>query len=95
MSAVRETLAEFFERVFENMNIMTRNVETLNRIRLELAELEAKAQELDRREKGALVVNENVLGVDYLMCSNCGALAGNKYCDNCGFKLNFPESEDE
>ena len=56
-------------------------------------QLEAKAQELDRREKGALVVAENVLGVDFLMCSNCGALAGNKYCDHCGFKLIFPESE--
>jgi exosome complex RNA-binding protein Csl4 len=81
---VPKTLFKGQQENFELLHIMK-----------QLDQLEAKAQELDRRENGALVVNENVLGVDYLMCSNCGALAGNKYCDNCGFKLNFPESEDE
>ena len=30
--------------------------------------------------------------MSYLMCNNCGAMAGNTYCDNCGYKLIYPES---
>ena len=80
MSVVRETLSEFFERVFENMNIMARNVETLNRIRLELVELEVKAQELDRREKG---------------CTECKTWPtyGFDFCPACGKRIVYVDVE--
>ena len=57
-----------------------------------LQDTEEISDQFDKRENGAKVVNETVNDMSYLMCNNCGAMAGNTYCDNCGYKLIYPES---
>lgn len=64
----------------------------IDAVMVELMALEYRAKEFDKRENGAKVVNETVNDMSYLMCNNCGAMAGNTYCDNCGYKLIYPES---
>jgi secreted Zn-dependent insulinase-like peptidase len=68
MRATRETLEQFFERAFESMNLMARNIEVLNTIKAELNNLEADA-ELGRAvrkafEKGYGMVDEEMFGFD-------------------------------
>jgi hypothetical protein len=44
MDTTIKTLMEFFDRSFENMNIMARNIEILNKIKADLRQLEADAE---------------------------------------------------
>ena len=64
----------------------------IDAVMVELMALEYRAKEFDKRETGAHVVQETVGNMSYLMCNNCGAMAGNKYCDHCGYRLIYPES---
>ena len=61
---------------------------------IKFKELEAKAQELDRREKGVSVIVTKELDYDgdpdlNYQCANCMEYAFHNanYCDNCGTKL--------
>jgi hypothetical protein len=61
----------------------------------ELGQLEAKAKELDRREKGvAVITREYSSGEVYDFCGNCelAVCDDEVYCLTCGFKL-IRESE--
>ena len=57
----------------------------------ELHQLEAKAQELDRRENGTIVHSRYFVygGVEYGKCKRCNeeSIRRNNYCRNCGTKL--------
>jgi hypothetical protein len=62
-----------------------------------LRELEAKVQELERREKGVMVITrEYSSGESYDFCGNCEVvICGEEvYCPTCGTKLIW-ESECE
>jgi DNA-directed RNA polymerase subunit RPC12/RpoP len=70
----------------------------------ELDQLEAKAQELNRREKGCRVVYSHyeVLAYgtkDFYTCSECKqdvVIDGSDYCPSCGYRIDWKgESDNE
>ncbi len=85
-------LFNLLEQLAKGQIIWMPTTQEIDAVMVELMALEYRAKEFDKRENGAKVVNETVNDMSYLMCNNCGAMAGNTYCDNCGYKLIYPES---
>ena len=107
MKATKELIDALMAVAFGNRDLESQRVR-LNNLCIEAdketLELEAKAQELDRREKGCRVVYSHyeVLAYgtkDFYTCSECKqdvVIDGSDYCPSCGYRIDWKgESDNE